>query len=57
VYPADSTPQPGDTVIDRVEDAVARLSDLEALSVTEHVTRFEATHAALTEALTSIDKV
>jgi hypothetical protein len=70
VYPADSTtpvtpvpgPPPGgrvdrDTVIDQVEHAIDRLSGLEALPVTEHVTRFEATHAALTEALSSIDKV
>jgi hypothetical protein len=68
VYPADSTPvtpvpgPPGgrvdrDTVIDQVEHAVDRLSGLEALPITEHVTRFEATHAALTEALSSIDKV
>jgi hypothetical protein len=46
-----------DTVIDQVEHAVDRLSGLDALPVTEHVTRFEATHAALTEALSSIDKV
>jgi hypothetical protein len=68
VYPADSspTPVPGpppdgrvdrDTVIDQVEQAVDRLSGLDALPVTEHVTRFEATHAALTDALSSIDKV
>jgi hypothetical protein len=57
VYPADPTPQPRDTVVDQVEHAVARLDGLEALPVTEHVTRFEATHAALTEALASIDKV
>lgn len=46
-----------DTVIDQVEHAVDRLAGLDALPVTEHVTRFEATHAALTEALSSIDKV
>jgi hypothetical protein len=46
-----------DTVIDQVEQAVDRLSGLDALPVTEHVTRFEATHAALTDALSSIDKV
>jgi hypothetical protein len=69
VYPADSTrpptPVPGppggradrDTVIAQVEHAVDRLAGLDALPVTEHVTRFEATHAALTEALSSIDKV
>ncbi|HEX3593090.1 MAG TPA: hypothetical protein VHV74_25975 [Pseudonocardiaceae bacterium] len=46
-----------DTVIAQVEHAVDRLSGLAALPVTEHVTRFEATHAALTDALSSIDKV
>jgi hypothetical protein len=57
VYPADPRPPDRDTVIAQVEHAVERLSGLEALPVTEHVTRFEATHAALTEALSSIDKV
>ena len=33
------------------------VSGLEALPITEHVTRFEATHAALTDALAGIDKV
>lgn len=47
----------GDSVIAQVEHAVDRLSGLEALPVTEHVTRFEATHAALTDALSSIDRV
>lgn len=55
------TPSPAefarDTVIDQVTHAVGRLDGLDALPVTEHVTRFEATHAALTEALSSIDKV
>jgi hypothetical protein len=55
-------PPPGgpvdrDTVISQVEHAVDRLADLTALPITEHVTRFEATHAALTDALSSIDKV
>lgn len=55
-------PQPGgpvdrDTVISQVEHAIDRLSGLDALPITEHVTRFEATHAALTDALSSIDKV
>lgn len=59
MQPADPTPGniPRDTVIDQVEQAVSRLSGLDALPVTEHVTRFEATHAALTDALSSIDKV
>jgi hypothetical protein len=63
VYPAAEpvTPVPGppnrDTVIDQVTQAVDRLDGLDALPITEHVTRFEAIHAALTEALSSIDKV
>lgn len=55
MQPADPTPR--DIVIEQVEQAVSRLSGLDALPVTEHVTRFEATHAALTDALSSIDKV
>lgn len=50
-------PTPRDTIIEQVEQAVRRLSDLDALPITEHVARFEATHAALTDALSSIDKV
>jgi hypothetical protein len=50
-------PSDRDTVIDQVTQAVGRLDGLDALPITEHVTRFEATHAALTEALSSIDKV
>lgn len=63
MYPAAEpvTPVPGppnrDTVIDQVTQAVDRLDGLDALPITEHVTRFEAIHAALTEALASIDKV
>lgn len=61
MHPAEP-PRPGppvdrDTLVDQVEQAVDRLSGLEALPVTEHVARFEATHAALTDALSSIDKV
>ena len=60
MYPsAQPVPPPSDrdTVIDQVAQAVDRLDGLDALPITEHVTRFEATHAALTEALSSIDKV
>jgi hypothetical protein len=58
VYPAaDSQPPSRDTVIEQVTQAVGRLDGLDSLPITEHVTRFEATHAALTEALSSIDKV
>lgn len=55
VHPDEPTPR--DTIIEQVEQAVRRLSDLDALPITEHVARFEATHAALTDALSSIDKV
>lgn len=47
----------GDTIVNQVNHAVDRLAGLDGLPVTEHVTRFEAVHAALTEALSSIDKV
>ena len=58
MYPAaDSLPPSRDTVIEQVTQAVGRLDGLDSLPITEHVTRFEATHAALTEALSSIDKV
>lgn len=50
-------PTPRDTIVEQVEQAVRRLSDLDGLPITEHVARFEATHAALTDALSSIDKV
>lgn len=39
------------------EEAVAALDGLAELPVTEHVARFDLAHAALTEALASIDKV
>jgi hypothetical protein len=55
VHPAEPTSR--ETVVEQVEHAVERLSGLDALPITEHVTRFEATHAALTDALSSIDKV
>lgn len=61
MHPAEP-PKPGppvdrDTLIAQIEHAVDRLSGLEVLPVTEHVARFEAMHAALTDALSSIDKV
>lgn len=55
VHPDEPTPR--DTVIEQVQQAERRLADLDALPITEHVARFEATHAALTDALSSIDKV
>lgn len=41
----------------RAEQAVAALDDLDQLPITEHVGRFDAAHAALAEALASIDQV
>jgi hypothetical protein len=55
--PARDASVDADTVVNQVRQAVDRLDGLDALPITEHVTRFEATHAALTEALSSIDKV
>ena len=46
-----------DPAVRRAELAVAGLDGLEAIPVMEHVARFDAAHAALTEALASIDKV
>lgn len=40
-----------------IEDALAGLDNLEALSVFEHAARFHALHEALTAALSSIDEV
>jgi hypothetical protein len=40
-----------------IEAAVAGLDGLDAVDVAEHVARFDAVHAALTDALSSIDKV
>lgn len=55
--PVAAGPVERDTIVAQVQQAVDRLDGLDALPITEHVTRFEATHAALTEALSSIDKV
>ncbi|HEY2058250.1 MAG TPA: hypothetical protein VGH57_07740 [Amycolatopsis sp.] len=40
-----------------IEEAVAGLDELNTLPLAEHVDRFEAVHAELTVALSSIDKV
>lgn len=40
-----------------IELAVDRLDGLDELPVAEHVARFDAVHGALTDALSSIDKV
>jgi len=45
-------PSTGDT---RVDDAVARLDDLAALPVAEHVAVFEYVHERLTDALGDLD--
>jgi hypothetical protein len=47
----------GDAALRAAEEAVAALDGLSELPVTEHVARFDLAHAALTEALASIDKV
>jgi hypothetical protein len=47
----------GDAALKAAEEAVAALDGLAELPVTEHVARFDLAHAALTEALASIDKV
>ncbi|MFC4859123.1 hypothetical protein [Actinophytocola glycyrrhizae] len=38
-----------------IDDAIAGTENLDAVPLTEHVGRFDAVHAALNEALTSID--
>lgn len=53
-------PSPGpeyDSAAVRAERAVEALHNLDELPVAEHVARFDAAHAALAEALASIDKV
>jgi len=56
----DQNPNPdlsGDAALQAADEAVAALEGLAELPVTEHVARFDLAHAALTEALASIDKV
>jgi hypothetical protein len=58
--PAGAAQQPersGDAALQAADEAVAALEGLAELPVTEHVARFDLAHAALTEALASIDKV
>ena len=40
-----------------IEEAMARLDDLDQVPLVEHVERFDAVHTELTFALSSIDKV
>jgi hypothetical protein len=47
----------GDAALRAAQEAVEALDGLAELPVTEHVARFDLAHAALTEALASIDKV
>ena len=44
-------------VIDRVRASAEAVAELDHLPVAEHVSRFDAVHAALTDALSSVDKV
>lgn len=44
-------------MIDGVRQAAERVADLDHLPLPEHVVRFDAVHATLTDALSSIDKV
>jgi hypothetical protein len=44
-------------LIDRVRAATDAVAALDHLPVAEHVSRFDAVHAALTDALSSVDKV
>jgi hypothetical protein len=55
--PPPGRPADGATLVANIERAVDDLARLDELPVAEHVTRFEATHATLTEALSTIDKV
>ncbi len=43
--------------MDGIDRALAGLDGLDQLEVVDHVARFDIAHAALTDALTSIDKV
>ncbi|GAA4615023.1 hypothetical protein [Saccharopolyspora hordei] len=45
----------GQPAIDAIAEAVAGLDDVQELPVAEHVERFEAVHAALTDALSKAD--
>lgn len=38
-----------------IDEAIAGTENLDAVPLTEHVSRFDAVHVALNEALTSID--
>jgi hypothetical protein len=55
--PGEGAGEGGDAALRAAEEAVTALDGLAELPVTEHVARFDLAHAALTEALASIDKV
>jgi hypothetical protein len=50
-------PGPPSNPADAIDGALARLEGLDQVDVAEHVARFDAVHARLTDALNSIDKV
>ncbi|GLZ34553.1 hypothetical protein Lesp02_67400 [Lentzea sp. NBRC 105346] len=50
-------PGPPPNPADAIEGALQRLEGLDNVEVAEHVARFDAVHATLTDALSSIDKV
>jgi hypothetical protein len=50
-------PGPGQEHGGVIDAAMAGLAVLDTLPVAEHVARFDAVHAALSDALSSIDKV
>ncbi|AHH99801.1 hypothetical protein GCM10010174_16200 [Kutzneria viridogrisea] len=50
-------PGPPPSPLAPIDHAVARLEELDHLDVAEHPARFEAVHAALTDALSAVDRV
>lgn len=50
-------PGPPPNPADAIDGALERLDGLENVPLAEHVARFDAVHATLTDALSSIDKV
>jgi hypothetical protein len=50
-------PGPGHEHGSAIDAAMAGLAELDPLPVAEHVARFDAVHSALSDALSSIDKV
>ncbi|HEV7906886.1 MAG TPA: hypothetical protein VGP03_01970 [Pseudonocardiaceae bacterium] len=50
-------PGPPPSPVDGIDRALDGLEGLDQLDVVEHVARFDIVHTALTDALSSIDKV